>query len=270
MLPHKFKFTQSGTAILMALCVVTLVTAMSILWFKQSRVLVHRTEQMLKSEQAYLSAQKIVYWAKGIIKKTTDQDYQKFPIYYSSILPGEGEISGYIDDYQGRLNINTKAAFIRLIVSLDKAISEGEAGLIADAIVAWITPFNLITGRMTEINAIYLQNTPSYHAANQFMQNVSELRAVAGITPTLYSQLKPHVSALPPNTEMNFANSSLPILNAYHIDPKNPVKSKSSEYFLVRSEVKLIDQYLILYTLLHKQMINNQMNVGVIWQSVGD
>ncbi|GEM_PF-5014587 len=146
---------QSGTAIFMALLVVTIVTAISVVWFMQTRANVRRTQQMLLSEQIYLYAEGVVDWGIGALKIDTTTP----KILPPTIMTNQGLISGHIDDYQ--------------------------------------------------------KKDPS------------------------------------------------------GADAKLSMASETKEYFILKTNVQLANQHLILYSLLHRTIIDGKVQIGIIWQSRG-
>lgn len=91
------KNKQSGTAIFMALMVVSIVTAMSIVWFTQTSLAIRRTQEIIITEQTYLYAQGVIAWGVNALKINTT---------VPKILPNtliaerQGNISGRIDQYK--------------------------------------------------------------------------------------------------------------------------------------------------------------------------
>ncbi len=87
------------------------------------------------------------------------------------------------------------AQFARLMTLID--VPGRDAQEIAAAATDWIdsdsTP---LPGGGAEDDA-YAAATPSYRTGNTLMADVSELRVVAGVTPAIYTRLRPFLCALP-------------------------------------------------------------------------
>jgi general secretion pathway protein K len=264
---------QSGTAVFMALFVVTLTTVMTIAWYNQIHLSARRTQQMLISDQTYLYAKGVVDWAIGVIKTNNTLWPQTLP--KTRLTEQQYVVSGRIDDYQSRLNLNsltdknTLDAFVRLILVLDPTMDPTAATQLGNEIVAWITPFENLTSKMSTLNEQYKQKAIPYRAANRPMQSTSELRMIGNITPELYLKLQPYISALPFRTRLNLKYGSPLLLQIFNVSPEDFVKTYPSEYFLVRADVQLNKEYAIIYTLLHKVEINKKIYVGIVWQSHG-
>jgi general secretion pathway protein K len=125
-----------------------------------------------------------------------------------------GWLSGYLEDLQGRFNLNSLAEpapqgdgeprftpaqqqFIRLLLALEEpALSEQEAIAITAAIGDWLD-----NDSNTRIDGAeddqYFSRTPAYRSANGPMASVSELRSVAGVSAELYLALQPWVTVWP-------------------------------------------------------------------------
>lgn len=72
------------------------------------------------------------------------------------------------------------------------------ANRVAAALVDWVDADDMPSSGGAE-DAYYRGLATPYLAANARLQDVSELRAVAGVTPELYARLRPWVCALPNN-----------------------------------------------------------------------
>jgi general secretion pathway protein K len=83
------------------------------------------------------------------------------------------------------------ATLMRLL-GLPQATGEGIAAAAAD----WIDTDDAPNRGGAE-DTVYQRADPPYRAANTLMAEPSELRAVAGVTPEIYAQLRPWLCALP-------------------------------------------------------------------------
>lgn len=147
-----------------------------------------------------------------------------------------GWMVGYLEDLQGRFNLNLLAAppgtgegaaaytpaqqlFIRLLQALEGLeISEFQAMAITDAIGDWIDADDLVRRNGAESNN-YLSRTPAYAASNQAMVSVSELRAIEGITPELFLALRPFVTVWPREaSSVNIHTAPATVLRAINAD----------------------------------------------------
>lgn len=263
-----------GTAVFMALLAVVMVTAIVFLWLWQERLLIKRVQQAQTSDQAILYAEGVVDWAITVLNKTASTpSAQAWP----KILPktviesGKGVVFGRIDDYQSLLNVNdldkekNKQAFSNLLKLLNAGISEAEVTALTQAILHWIAPMSESNSEIFKgLDQKYLGSQPAYRAAHRPMQSISELRLVAGMNPVLLSLLQPYLSALPKNTEINFRETPALLKQAFQMG-QVVVSSATGSYFLVRADVYLEGQHLILYALLSPFLPQNQFRVR--WRS---
>jgi general secretion pathway protein K len=125
-----------------------------------------------------------------------------------------GWIRGELKDLQGRFNLNLLAVsvdepsptnrftaaqeqFIRLLQTLeDPVVSEQESIMITESISDWLDE-NSEPARDGAEDGYYSNQTPAYRTANRMISSVSELRAVANMTPEIYKALEDLVTALP-------------------------------------------------------------------------
>jgi general secretion pathway protein K len=175
------------------------------------------------------------------------QDAQPYP------LDEGGWLLGTLEDLQGRFNLNSLAApprdgdgaaayspaqqtFIRLLQALEgPGIDRYRAIAITESIADWIDADDDPRLNGTE-SAFYVSQTPSYAPANQAMASVSELRAVANVTPEIYAALAPYVTVWPrvPAT-INVHTAPLPVLRALNIDGDlEPLSRSDGEALLAR------------------------------------
>lgn len=214
-------------------------------------------------------------------------------------------VSSTIFDAQGRFNLNnlstpnTQDDFIRLITAAYPKIGAAGAREIALAVVNWISAGAINNA----LDDYYAKQTPPYRAPHRLMVSVSELRLVKGVTAEVYAALSPYVTALPVVTPVNINNAAAPVLMSlsptltfsaaqaiyykakkapflttpsfqqFDVIKNNPVPENKitvrSDYFLVKSSVKVNQQEIILYTLLKRTPNKEKPTEDVVWQSKG-
>jgi general secretion pathway protein K len=125
-------------------------------------------------------------------------------------LPGEGVATGTIRDGGNCFNLNSlvqgtvqsslaqRPAGIEQFIALMLVIGlpEPAARRIAAGAADWIDSDSETGPRGAEDSA-YAGGEPAYRTGNTLFADPSELRAVAGVTPEIYRQLKPYLCALP-------------------------------------------------------------------------
>ncbi len=170
------------------------------------------------------------------------------------------------------------------------------------AMVSWIAPSGQETDTLSD--QYYLGLNPPYRAAHHLFVSPSELRLVKGITAKSYSLLMPHLIALPERTPVNintanqavftssgfsandanfliairqgkggFKNltdfTGLPMMQNRNLSGQN--FTIDSTYFLLKTTVRLNQQYLTVYTLFKrtKNTSKKSNDIKILWQTRG-
>jgi len=147
-----------------------------------------------------------------------------------------GWMMGCLRDLQGRFNVNhltervapaegaprftpAQAQFIRLLQALEEPqLSEQDAILITEAVTDWLD-HDLEPAPEGAEDDEYFGRTPAYRSANRAMASVSELRAVANVTPQIYRALEPWVSVWPqPPAPLNIHTAPATVLRSINAD----------------------------------------------------
>ena len=125
-------------------------------------------------------------------------------------LPGEGLATGIIRDGGNCFNLNSlvqgeattslvqRPAAIEQFVGLMRVLGlpEPTARRVAAATADWADS-DSETGPQGAEDSAYAGGEPAYRTGNTLLADPSELRAVAGVTPEIYAQLRPYLCALP-------------------------------------------------------------------------
>ncbi len=204
---------QRGIALVTAIFIVALATIAAVSLFESSNIALRRAANQQESEAAWWFATGIESWVKSILKqdaKLNDIDgLGDIWAQQGIILPVDnGTITGHIVDLQGLFNLNNlgvqdptqaklyQAQFQRLLDNLPGLDASQYRG-VGSAIRDWIDADNERSDVNGAEDSDYLGDDPPRRAANRPMASVSELLQVHGITPELYTALKPYVAALP-------------------------------------------------------------------------
>jgi general secretion pathway protein K len=109
--------------------------------------------------------------------------------------------------------------FIRLLQALEGLeIDLYQATAITESIADWVDPDTEPRPRGAEAS-YYVSLTPSYRPADGPMASVSELRAVANVTPEIYRALRRLVTVWPPQpAAINIHTAPLAVLRALNVD----------------------------------------------------
>ncbi len=218
----KLSISQQGVALITALLVVALATIAAVAMTTRQQIDIYRTANIINSEQAYLYALGGESWVKRILLRdnnATDSFQDEWAIPLPPLYIPGGAIQGYVEDLQGRFNLNNlvkdgKAStediiFFERLLRILELPSE-----LAQGVVDWIdSDMEPQQPDGAEDNA-YLSETPAYRTSNTLFSSPTELRLLAGFDKDSYQKLLPHVSALPVRTPININTAPLPILMA--------------------------------------------------------
>lgn len=228
---------QRGVALITAILLVAIATALATKLAWDNQVSMRRTETILAQEQARFFA----LGAEAVAIDTLRQDDPAFDHMgedWAQIVPPLeigidettlGQMQGRILDAQSRFNLNNLVPSQgaepseRARAQLEKLLDllQLNPGL-ADAIIDWIDADTVPLGSGAEDDA-YTSLVPPYRAANNYFTSVSELQAVAGMDPESYATLAPYVTALSPGwcgssgfTAVNLNTASAEVIASLH------------------------------------------------------
>lgn len=214
---------QLGVALLTALLVTAIAALTATAMAARQHLDIRRTLNVVQFDQAYLFALGVESWAKEILARDRRDNNVDHPAeVWATILPPidvEGAlVSGWIEDLQGRFNLNNLVdaagapvaeqteRFRRLLRVL------GHDQGLADAIIDWIDPDAEVRFPDGAEDPTYLEMEPPYRPANSPMVHPSELLLVSGITPEIFATLLPHICTLPEQSTVNVNTATIPVL----------------------------------------------------------
>lgn len=313
---------QRGAALIVAMLVFALSAALVVAMKSEFNRFFERTANILLAEQAqaYLrGAEDLAAMAlirdydkdkqSGLFRDDLTEEWATPPPPFG--LDGVGWMSGELEDLQGRFNLNALAErvpadgqgqvdrftaaqeqFIRLLQALgEESPSQQEAIAITESISDWLDA-DSDTSRAGAEETYYYGLTPGYRTANREMASVSELRAVANMTPEIYTALLQWVTVLPDaTTKVNIHTAQSTVLRSINSDGDlsplseadgeslegvgfedkkdflaNPVFAgkrekmgaimnrlgETTSYFLLSAELEVADKNMRLYSVLHR------------------
>lgn len=217
----------------------------------------------------------------------------------------DATITSVIYDAEGLFNLNNVVKpesidkFILLLRAVQPDVNTETIRNIAEGIRDWVSP----GPQKTALDDYYFKQNPPYRAPHRPMVSISELTLVKGMTPALFNALSPYITALPEQTKINVTSAPVPVLmtlnptlskesakaienyrktNPFHttqlfmqydVVKNHPIKeaeiSVNSNYFLVKTSVKVGNQETIRYTMLQRTIKNSKPYEVVVWQSKG-
>jgi general secretion pathway protein K len=246
--PRSDRRRQGGAALIVALLVFALCTALVVAMEVEFNRFYQRVGNLLLVEQADVYLRGAEELASLVLLADYDQDRDR-----EQARDDLGEIwaqpterypledgvwlQGRLEDLQGRFNLNSLAAgagrsedgaprftpaqaqFIRLLQALDEPqVSELEAITITESVGDWLDPDIEPAPRGAEDDYYFVQE-PAYRAANRPMASVSELQAVANVTPEIYRALEPLVTVWPIDpAPLNIHTAPAAVLRSINVD----------------------------------------------------
>ena len=241
---------QRGVALLVVLLILAIMMVVATNISSRFQLQLMRTSNLVTLSQGKWYAMA----AEALVSKILHQDIKDSPTrvhlaqYWASqgqIFPVEGgTIHGVIHDAQGCFNVNSVNSgstgadaaepsyagkvFRQLLINLK--VEEFEAAQITDALRDWIDPNDELVSSLGAEDAWYQGLKVPYVAANGPLTDISELRLVRGITPSIYRRLAPMVCALPSKEMALNVNTlrpeQLPLVSALFIGQLDAEQSK--------------------------------------------
>jgi general secretion pathway protein K len=244
--------SQQGAALIIAMLVFALATAMVVAMKGEFERFYQRTVNLLFDDQAHAylrgaedlaSLALVTDYDEDKAKGQWRDDLQELWARASELPPYPlddiGQMTGKLEDLQGRFNLNALAApaqgagepgapvrftpaqeqFIRLLQALgEPAVSEQEAIAITQSVTDWLDADFNPTPEGAE-DDYYSGRTPAYRTGNRPMTSVSELRAVAYVTPQIYQALQQWVTVWPQEPgKLNIHTAPAMVLRSLNAD----------------------------------------------------
>jgi general secretion pathway protein K len=215
---------QHGVAIVLAMGVVALAamaaTALMITQSTWSR----ESELTADHVQAQALIQTGVDWSRAVLgndarSNSVDHLGEPWALRLPPMPVENGELAGYIEDQQGRFNLNNlvKGGRVNLaqLANFQRLLSVlGLPTALAGALVDWIDADSEPQPQGGAEDETYLAMQPPYLAANRPLIDVAELALVRGFDDAVRARLRPFVTALPRFTAVNANTASPEVLAA--------------------------------------------------------
>jgi general secretion pathway protein K len=224
---------QRGVALVTALLVVSLVTVAAVAMATRQHIDVRLSANLIHGEQAYAYALAAEAWARVILRRDELQsNYDSLNEDWATALPPisveGGQVSGKIEDLQGRFNINN-------LIGQDGKVSEADLAYfqrlleilnlepsLVNALLDWLDADIDVRFPDGAEDENYLLGPVPYRAANRPLVSTSELRLIKGFDQKAVQLLEPYVTALPQRTSINVNTASPAVLLALNKDLTAP------------------------------------------------
>lgn len=219
---HRKPRRSKGAALITALLVVALATVAAAGMAHRQRVDIHRAENILSADQAYLYAQGVESWALGVLnydglESNVDHLSEAWAIGIPVEKVDNGTVQGALHDLQARFNLNNLVSdgkpneielqrLKRLLIALQLAPE------VADNIMDWLDSDQDPGFPNGAEDDYYSGLAEPYRTANRPIRHISELRLIKGITDESFRKLAPYVSALLQRTKININTAPREVL----------------------------------------------------------
>lgn len=244
---------MGGVALITVLLVVAIATILAVGMLRTQYLALQHAAGLFDQDQAWLYTQ----GAEDFVRELLRQDFEDDKRNGREIdHPGEawarpfppfpvdgGVINARVADMQSRFNLNrvwhdnapdpaAAAIFQRLLKNLDLPDT------LVPALTDWLDADNEATGSDGAEDDMYSRLDTPYRAANQPLNDVSELRLIKGFTPEIIARLRPYVCALPATALLNIntadavtvaaLTSNMTSRNASELSSQRPPKGYAS------------------------------------------
>ena len=216
---------QKGVALLTALLLVALVTILTVNLQWDTRLDIRRSENLFESDQALLYALGAEAWASEILRtdagdSVTDHTGEDWATPVPALPIEGGAIRGFLEDMQGRFNLNNLVdgdgkidevalkQFERLLTTLE--LNPALARITVDWLDRGLEP-GFPSGAE---DSFYTSRYPPYRTANLAITSTSELLSMGEMDADGYRTLAPFVAALPNGTTLNVNTASASVLRS--------------------------------------------------------
>lgn len=200
---------QSGIALLMAILVVVAATAISVSMIHDEAFLIRKTSRVQLLDRARLYALGLEDWARLILKRDQDDsDVDDLSEDWAVGVPGlpieAGYLAGFMQDEQSKINLNSLLDSQETLKRLTRLCNNLDVDpVFIPALLDWIDE---------DLDVRYPdgaeEHYDTYRVANRIIADTSELLLVKNVTPEMYQELKPYITALPTTTGININTMS--------------------------------------------------------------
>lgn len=226
---RSLRFKQSGVALITAVLIVALATILAVNVGFSAFLDHRRTATHFALDQGFQVALGAEAWAADSLRRDaaqgskTDDLTEEWATPIPPIPIEGGEVMGFVEDMQGRFNLNNLVTFdgtryhpnqpaierfTRLLQLLE--LEEKWATVIAD----WIDSDEQAGFPDGAEDNVYTSQDPAYRTAEMPITRASELLSIAEFGLERYRRLEPFVTALPIGTAINLCTAPPEVLDS--------------------------------------------------------
>lgn len=218
---------QAGAAILLAMLTLALVATLAAFVVSDYGAAVELVGGRHDQEQSRWLARGAVDWARNVLAEDArtsaiDDFSENWAMRVPPTAVEDGEVSGEIDEYSGRFDLNSLVfggvvdpvqveAYARLLEA--SGVPRQRALGLIGALVDWEDADAQTAPNGAESDG-YLGRKPPYRSADAPLVDVDELALVRGYDADLIERLRPFVAALPAPAPLNVNTASAEVLSA--------------------------------------------------------
>ena len=214
---------QSGVALITVLMILAIMVTIATTMTARMTSSLLRTEGLSFSQKVYWYGQASVEFSRMILNQDfADSSVVSLDQIWATpemVFPVDGgSIAGSLKDYRSCFNVNAIAVadkndaralpvsqFQVLLEALE--IEEYAAEVIAESTRDWIDTDNTSDASQGAEDRVYEARSVPHLTANNLMVDISELRAVQGVTGKVYERIKPYLCALPIDNQLINVNT---------------------------------------------------------------
>lgn len=225
------KKQQQGIALITVLMILAIMVTIATTMTGRMTASLLRTEGLNFSQKVYWYGQASIEFSRMILNNDMeDSDVVSLDQIWATegmTFPvDEGIIAGSLKDYRSCFNVNAIAEadkdndralpvqqFQTLLESV--GVEESAAEVIAESTRDWIDSDDEVGASQGAEDRFYEARVVPHLAANAYMVDISELRAVQGVTRQIFDLVKPYLCALPVTDQV--INVNTVDVKQYHI-----------------------------------------------------
>lgn len=215
---------QRGVAIVLAMGVVALAAIVATAMMNRHSTWLRLNELTTDHVQAQALNQAGLDWTRALLSNDyrdnkVDHLGEPWALQLPPIPVENGNVTGKIEDQQGRFNLNNLAKDGKInpvqLAHFQRLLSVlGLPPALASALADWIDADNELQPQDGAEDSYYLALPSPYLAANRPLIDVAELVLVRGFDDAVRARLRPYVSALPVFTAVNFNTAPAEVIAA--------------------------------------------------------
>jgi len=208
---------QRGIALITVMLILAIATVAVVSMSSARQLDIRRTENQLRSMQAWEYAYGLESWAIGRLSGDVDGVDDTWSKPLATTVVAGGTMQAGIEDLQGRINLNNLLVEGKVSVPDVKRLERLLAQLklkteLVQAITDWIDADMDAGYPHGAEDDTYTRSKPGYRAANRQFADVSELLLVQGMTREIYSKLLPYVYVVDGYAPLNINTASAMVL----------------------------------------------------------